>query len=146
MNRSLLGCVGAVLVMLASGTNAIAAEEVSLFSGDGTAAAYVDVDDELTIYLWDGKPVAHLQPNGDVYGFNGKHLGWFENGVVWNHNGNVSCAAKQRLKTAQFEPFKSFKRFRPFKAFKEFAPARPAFSGSFGDLPCDLLLGAGAAD
>ncbi len=35
----------------------------------------------LTIYLWGGKPVAYLSAESDdgfhVYGFNGKHLGWF---------------------------------------------------------------------
>ena len=126
-------------------TNAVA-DETSLFSGNGAAVAYIAIDDELTIYLWDGKPVASLQNDGsdfDVYGFNGKHLGWFARGVIWDHNGYASCATKERLNTAQFEPFKSFKQFKPFKAFTEFAPARPSFSNSFGNFPCALLLGSG---
>lgn len=136
----LLGAMGFVSI-------AAAEDEKPLFSGDGTAAAYIAVDDELTIYLWGGKPVAYLEadPAGGfhVFGFNGKHLGWFVNGVIWNHSGNGSCATAERLNSTHFEPFKAFKQFKPFKSYTQYAPYRPAFSNSFGDLPCDLLLAAG---
>jgi hypothetical protein len=36
------------------------AEEISLFNAQGAASAYIDTDDDLTIYLWSGKPVAYL--------------------------------------------------------------------------------------
>jgi hypothetical protein len=49
------------------------------------------MDDDMTIYLWAGKPVAYLDLVGsgefDVYGFNGQHLGWFANGAIRNHFG-----------------------------------------------------------
>lgn len=124
-----------------------AEDEVSLFDGAGKATAYIAVDDELTIYLWGGKPVAYLEKDGDsgyhVYGFNGKHLGWFVKGVIWDHGGRASCATKEVLRSTEFEPFKAFKQFKPFKSFTQFAPFRPAFSGSFGDTPCRFLLGEG---
>ena len=50
--------------------------EISLFNSNGEAVAYIAVDDDLTIYLWSGDPVAYIDDE-DVYGFNGKHLGWF---------------------------------------------------------------------
>ena len=71
-----------------------------------------------------------------VWGFNGKHLGWFVKGVIWDEDGDASCAVKERLKSTEFEPFKSFKEFQPFKAFKEFVPPRPAFSDAFGSNSC----------
>jgi hypothetical protein len=101
----------------------------------------------LTIYLWGGKPVAYLDPDRasgfHVYGFNGKHLGWLIEGVLRDHEGNASCAMKERMRSTEFEPFKSFKQFKPFKSFKEFAPFRPYFTNSWGDTPCRLLLAAG---
>ncbi len=123
-------------------------EEVSLFSGKGKPAAYVAVDDGMTIYLWNGKPVAYLDPDKGaggfhIYGFNGKHLGWFVQGVVRDHDGAAACAVKERMKSTEFEPFKAFKEFKPFKAFKEFAPIRPAFSNSFGTVTCSLFLAEG---
>lgn len=124
-----------------------AEDEVTLFDSRGKATAYIAVDDELTIYLWGGKPVAYLESDSSVgyhvYGFNGKHMGWFVDGIIWDHQGDASCAVKERLQSTEFEPFKAFKQFKPFKAFKEFAPLRPSFSGSFGDTPCRFLLGKG---
>ena len=123
-------------------------EEVTLFNGKGKATAYIAVDDAMTIYLWGGKPVAYLEPDKrgggfHIYGFSGKHLGWFVQGVVRDHDGDAACAVKDRMKSTDFEPFKAFKEFKPFKSFKEFAPLRPTFSKSFGSVTCSLFLGEG---
>jgi hypothetical protein len=134
-----------LLVLCASATRA--EDEVSLFDHAGKATAYIAVDDELTIYLWAGKPVAYLEKDSEggyhVYGFNGKHRGWFVKGVIWDHEGKASCAMKEVLQSTAFEPFKVFKQFKPFKSFTQFAPFRPTFSSSFGDTPCRFLLGDG---
>lgn len=124
-----------------------AEDEISLFNGAGKAEAYIDVEDELTIYLWGGKPVAYLEKDTEggfhVYGFNGKHLGWFVKGVLRDHEGNASCAVKEVLKSAQYEPYKSYKQYKPYKSYTQYAPYRPSFSNSFGDTPCRFLLGEG---
>jgi hypothetical protein len=134
-------------VILSIQTFAIAGDEVTLFDGSGKATAYIALDDEMTVYLWSGKPVAYLDRDSaggyHVYGFNGKHLGWFVDGVIWDYKGKASCAVEEKLQSTQFEPFKSFKQFKPFKSFKEFAPFRPFFSNSFGDTPCRFLLSEG---
>lgn len=110
--------------------------EISLFDRNGAAAAYIA--DDQTIYLWSGKPVAYLTPDSaggaHVYGFNGKHLGWFVDGVVHDRNGAVSCAVKEAVPTTQFEPFKAFKAFQPFKSFTEFAPFRPFLTKTWAEL------------
>jgi hypothetical protein len=118
------------------------AEEISLFNAQGAAIAYIDADEDLTIYLWSGEPVAYLD-DGNVYGFNGKHLGWFERGAIWGKDGGAACATAAAMPSTQFEPFKSFKQFKPFKSFKEFAPLKPLFSGRFGSMSCAVLLAAG---
>jgi hypothetical protein len=88
---------------------AVAQEELSLFDGSGRAVAYVVADDDLTIHLWSGEPVAYLARSGtndfNVYGFNGKHLGWFVDGVVRDHDGDVTCALRDAIANAQLEPF-----------------------------------------
>lgn len=131
--------------------NANANDEITLFDGAGNPHAYIAVDDELTIYLWGGKPAAYLKKDDEggfhVYGFNGKHLGWFVRNVIWDQQGYGSCATKDAISgSTKFEPFKSFKQFKPFKSFTEFAPFRPSFSSSFGDTPCKFLLGGGTQD
>ena len=137
----------ALLLSITLSENARAEDEVTLFNGAGKADAYIALDDEMTIYLWSGKPVAYLEKDSDsgyhVYGFNGKHLGWFVKGAIWDHEGNGSCAVKEVLRTTEFEPFKAFKQFKPFKSFTQYAPYRPSFTNKFGDTPCRFLLAEG---
>jgi hypothetical protein len=126
---------------------ASAEDEVTLFNGSGKADAYIAIDDELTIYLWSGKPVAYLENDSDggyhVYGFNGKHLGWFVKGIIRDHKGDATCAIQEVLKSTEYEPYKSYKQYKPYKAYTQYAPYRPYFSTSFGDTPCRFLLGEG---
>jgi len=87
-------------------------EEVTLFDSQGAATAYVAIEDDLTIYLWDGTPVAYLAPNTQVnlhvYSFDGTHLGWLEDGIIWNHNGDAQGALRQAFSSAvQLEPLKA---------------------------------------
>ena len=140
--------IAVVLLILATTFGvATADDEVSLFDGRGRATAYIAVDDELTIYLWSGKPVAYLDRDTSrgfhVYGFIGKHLGWFVSGIVWDHQGKATCATKERLRSTEFEPFKSFKEFKPFKSFTEFVPFRPTFTREWSDTLCRLWLAQG---
>lgn len=124
--------------------NAYAQEERSLFDGKGRASAYIFLDDALTIHLWSGEPVAYLTKDSGrefhVYGFNGKHLGWFVDGIVRDHEGNAACALKSLVSNAQIEPLKSLKSLKPLKGLKELAPLRPLFSRDWGELPCRFFL------
>lgn len=124
-------------------------DETTLFGATGNAVAYIA--DDLTIYLWSGKPVAYLDKDDaggfHVYGFNGKHLGWFVRGVLRDQNGAAAGAVKEVFRSPPtLEPFKSFKEFKPFKSFKEFAPFRPTFSTEWSETPLKLFLLQGVAD
>lgn len=133
-------------IFLACGS-ALAQGELSLCDGKGRASAYVVADDDLTIYLWSGEPVAYLtRDNGrdfHVYGFNGKHLGWFVNGIVRDHEGDAACALKDVVSNAQIEPIKSLKSLQSLKSLKELAPLRPLLSRQWGELPCRFFLSQG---
>ncbi len=123
-------------------------QEISLFNLNGKAVAYVDTDDDdLTIYLWGGKPVAYIS-DGNIYGFNGKHLGWWVKGIIRNHDGDVIGATKEATNMpTEFEPFKSFKEFRPFKSLKEFAPFfKPFWSNSCSSESFKMFLLEGISD
>lgn len=136
------------IIIIAGISIARADDEISLFNGAGKADAYIALSDELTIYLWSGKPVAYLEKDDSggyhVYGFNGKHLGWFVKGVVRDHQGKPSCAVKEVLRNTEYEPYKTYKQYKPYKSYTQYAPYRPYFSTSFGDTPCQFLLAEGA--
>ena len=76
-----------IFVLLFCVITCIYAEEVDFLDNSGEWAVYVDTDEELTIYSWGGKPLAYLDDNFDIYGFNGRYLGWFENGIMYDTDG-----------------------------------------------------------
>jgi hypothetical protein len=109
---------------------AAANDEVTLFDKDGNPVAYIDTaDNYLPIYLWDGTPAAYLFNNRidfDVYGFNGKHLGWYVGGVIRDHDGNVIGARKDAFSgLTRFEPLKSLKKLKPLQQLRQLSPLRP---------------------
>ena len=126
-------------------------DEVSLFDSSGKPTAYIDVKDEMTIYLWGGKPVAYIDldsGDGSIYGFNGKHLGWFEKGIVRNHKGKVVGFVKGSVSSVitQIESIKSIKSLKSLKSLKDLKPLKPLFSQSFSEIPLKVFLGLGSTD
>ena len=118
-------------------------DEISLFNAQGKATAYIA--EELTIYLWSGKPVAYLdkdQAGGfHIYGFNGKHLGWYVKGAIRDHKGKVAGGESYIFSNGtNLEPFKGFKGFKSFKSFKSFAPHRPYFIKEWSDMSLNFFL------
>jgi hypothetical protein len=119
------------------------AEELTLYDSQGNPVAYVSPDNDNTIYLWSGNPVGYLDGE-HVYGFNGKHLGWFEDGIIWDHSGaRAGFTAGTLPVLASMEPFKGFKQFLPFKGFKQFAPFKPFKKLTASQTPLAVHLAAG---
>ena len=131
--RSLLWCI----LVLALSDPAVKAQsgfdEITLYSSPGQPIAYIAPNDDLTIYLWSGKPVAYLHAE-DVYTFNGRHLGWFVKGLVYNHRGQIVGAIRSRLTSVpQISPIKSLKELKPIKGIREISPLRPVLGVSWSE-------------
>ena len=91
------------------------AQEISLFDSQGKAVAYVA--DNLTIYLFVGKPVAYIS-NDNIYGFNGKHLGWWVKGIIRDHDGDAIGVTKAASNIyTEYEPYKGYKEYAPYKPY-----------------------------
>jgi hypothetical protein len=127
---------------------ATAAEEVTLFDRYGVAVAYIDSGD-LTIYLLNGEPVAYLRRENEsrfsAFGYNGRHLGWYLNGIVYGHDGDAVCAIADRLNTTHEPTPHSRRQFVRIKAPTEPVPPVPTFFNTFSAAPCDDVLEAGAS-
>jgi hypothetical protein len=128
MNKHLIIIFSIVCIFCS--TSLLARDEISLFDSKGNAKAYFTED--LTIYLWDGDPVAYLHKSGNyfhIYGFNGNHLGWFEGGIIWDHDGNaVGCIKGTVNMIYSIEPVKGIKSIYPIKSIREIASIKPLFS------------------
>jgi hypothetical protein len=125
-------------------------DEISLYNSKGKPIAYIDSEDGLTIYMWSGKPVAYLSKNGDgfhIYGFNGSHLGWYEEGIIYDHEGDAVGFIKGAVSmSTEYEPYKSYKEYKPYKAYKKYAPHKPYLSNSFSSTPLSIFLLGGIDD
>lgn len=133
----------ACTLFIATALRASGDDEISLFDYKGKPVAYIAED--RTIYLWEGKPVAYVDGQNkralDIYGFNGKHLGWFMAGIIYDSDGNAVGGIKEAFKEpTQIEPFKGFKEFKPFKNFKELRPLQPVFTKQWSELPLKYFL------
>ena len=142
MRKSIL----TVLLFLV-GTQCIQAQEVTLFDSEGEPVAYIAYEEESTIYLWEGDPVAYLEnDDGETYvvGFNGKFLGWFEQGIMYDLNGNTVGAIEGAIDMfTQFEPMKGFKEMTPFRQITPIPPLKPFWSNRWSSTPLIQFLSAG---
>jgi len=124
------------------------AEDITLYDANGEATAYIATGEEQTIYLWEGKPVAYLVPTDSafsIYGFNGTHLGWFERGIVRDHDGDAVGFVKGAVRVlTSLEPLKSLRELKPLRALRELAPLKPVYSRQFSRVPLSVFLAAGA--
>jgi hypothetical protein len=132
-----------LLLILAISASFALAKEITLYDAGGEPGAYIATDDDLTIYLREGKPVAYLS-EGSVWGFNGKHLGWFEDGIIWDHKGNAAGCVKEAVASVNaLEPLKGLKGLKPLKSLKELPPLRPLKTMKWSSVPLVLFLSSG---
>ena len=118
--------------------------ETTIYDKKGMPCAYLATDDGRTIYLWNGQPVAYLDGE-NIYGFNGKHLGWFKRKrVMYDKNGrrigftNVTCPS-----ALQVEPKKSAKKTKPVKTAKTATVKEPDFKLSKSEINLSDFLQSG---
>jgi hypothetical protein len=79
--------------------------DTTLFNRDGKPVAYIAEDGE-SIYTWDGRPVAYIYQD-KLYGWNGRHLGWFQDGTVFDIFGYRAGFVKNKSPVpVQLEPVK----------------------------------------
>jgi hypothetical protein len=118
--------------------------ETTLFDGRGHPVAYIAEDDDNSIYLWSGHAVAYVLGE-NVFGWNGRHLGWFVEGVMYDSRGRRVGSVGARCPYATHsEPMKYVKYAKYAKYARHVAYARPAFSLSYAEEPLDEFLKQGA--
>ena len=110
--------------------------DIVFYDRNGKPCAYSE--DGTHIYLYSGKPVAHIEENS-IFSYLGKHLGWLEDGWVRDNDGfcvffTDNCSGGPSKPFKKSKPFKGFKSFRPFKGFKNFKPFRRSKKNSWSDI------------
>lgn len=116
----------------------------TLYDNTGTPIAYLDTNDRNTIFLWNGVPVAYIDKDYAVYGFNGMHLGWYFNGYMRDLNGFIVGFNRQSASIiVKVSPFKSFKMTKPVKSVKQIRRIKPIWKKSNSTLCLSQFLANG---
>lgn len=117
--------------------------EITLFNKLGQPVAYM-ADDGETIYLWDGRAVAYLYEE-QIYGWNGKHLGWFANGTIFDIYGLRSGFIKSKSPlVTQMEPLKPVKQIKQVKNVRQVPVAKPVLCYGFSAKNLEEILEEGS--
>lgn len=123
--------------------------QVALYDKNKEAIAYIDYSDEATIYMFEGEPVAYIESEEQVYGFNGRLLGWYSDGVLYD---NTCCAvgakrgiARGAINTVATFPErrKGLKKQKPLKPVKGNGFAHPVLKDSWSDSTLVQFFSAG---
>jgi hypothetical protein len=127
----------------ARGVDASAVNASAFFDSHAKAAARLDVADDATFYLVSGEPVAYVVEDS-IFGFNGKHLGWLRNGLVFDRSGDIVAAPATAFQIALVMPAsRAVTADKPPKKAPEQPPARPAFGTSWSKVPARAFFLAG---
>jgi len=134
-----------VFFLLLSSLTAISQTEVSIFDETGNATHYIDYSNG-TVYSFDGTPVAFLRAKSNyynVYNYQGDHLGWFESGIIRDHNGDVVGFQKGAIVNIlpKLEPIKGIKKIEPIRPIEKLEPIKPLYSMKFSRAPMEYYLG-----
>lgn len=117
--------------------------EVAIFDRKGKPHAYIALNDENPIYLWNGRAVAYLDGK-HVYGYNGRHLGWFEEGIIYDKRGTrIGFTEETCPAICKIEPIKSVKKVKRIKSVKHVAPVKPIFSIGYSSFDLSTYLKSG---
>ncbi|WP_460090641.1 4-fold beta flower protein [Pseudomonas sp. S2_E02] len=118
--------------------------EVTLYDSAGHPVAYIADDGDKSIYLWKGHAVAYISEE-KIYGWNGKHLGWFVNGVLFDLRGHrvgsigENCPRALYAQPAKFAKLAKYAKYARFAAF-----AKSALSTGYSNEPLEVFLKGGA--
>ena len=119
--------------------------ERTLYDAKGCAIAYIADDGERSIYLWSGHAVAYIDDRLNCYGWNGQHLGWIEDGVLFDDRGlAIGFMKTNRPQASDGVPAKSAKAPKYVKWAKSPPHALPARSTKISSTALADFLKAGA--
>ena len=136
-----------IAIGIAAAVSISVAQDTTLYDSSGNAAAYIAMNDGMTIFLWAGTPVAYLRPRRSgttysVYGFNGNHLGWFDGSIMRDADGYaVGFVRGARVSVLpRLEPLQGQKQLKPLQRLRSLEPLERLPRTTFARLPLEVFL------
>lgn len=116
---------------------------ITFYNSYGAPIAYLD-SDGVHIFGFDGTPLGYLK-NEKVYNFEGRFLGWFENGWLYDLTNSPTFFTEEAkggpLKPLkQLKPLKGLKQLKPLKGLKELTPLKPLRSLNWSEFSDEMYF------
>lgn len=107
------------------------AQQTTIFNQDGYATHYIDQKSH-QIFTFSGEPVAILVEE-NLYSAKGEHLGWYVDGVIRDHDGNISGFVKGAVYviSLHLEPLKGPQQYTFFSGSHTYPPSKPYFNNTW---------------
>lgn len=102
--------------------------QITLYDENKEAIAYIDNSDSATIYLFEGDVVAYIESEEQVYGFNGRLLGWYSDGVLYDQTYHA-VGAKHGIARGGINTVATYPERR--KGIKQVKPVKPVKGNDF---------------
>lgn len=106
----------------------------AFYDKNGTPTLYYN-ENKNAFFSYNGQPFFYLKrdfSNTDthVYDFNGKHIGWYDQGKLYNNNGDIFLFTQTAgvIVILKLEPIKGIEQILPIKPIEELPPIKPFFS------------------
>ena len=114
--------------------------ETTIYDRSGNPIAYISVNDENAIYLWDGHAVCYIDEER-IYGWRGKHIGWFINNIIYDASGYRIGFTKETCPCITYiEPIKNIKYVQSVKYVQYVQYVKPILSLSYSKKPLKEFL------
>jgi hypothetical protein len=133
--HSKMKIISSITLLILTTAMLVSAQKISLFDSEGEAVAYIDFDEDATIFMWNGTAVAFIKKDGKancVFGFNGSFLGWYEDGILYDKNG-YKVGARKGVVTMFYrsERIKGSQEITPVKPMTPVTPIQPVWKNSW---------------
>lgn len=107
------------------------------YNSKGEPVAYSE--DGVHIYFFSGAPAAYIEGDS-IFDYEGRHLGWYENGWVVGEGGKSVCFTESAVggiprPPKKMPPLKSMKSALPMKKAKTLKPLKPMRSAAWSEVP-----------
>ena len=122
------------------------AVQVDFLNCKGEWSIYIDSEKDFNIYSWDGEPLAYIDDDCNIYGFNGKYLGWWnsDNLIMYDVDGRpFACTEYSYAGYIPYKPYKSYQKYAPYKNYKQYARYRPYEKNKFSGIDAIVYLSQG---
>ncbi len=109
---------------------------IHFYDANGEPVAYCE--DGVHIYLFSGVPAAYIEGDS-LFDYEGRHLGWYENGWVVGDGGKSVCFTESAVggiprPLKKMAPLKSMKFALPMKKTRTLKPLKPMRSAAWSDM------------